>query len=152
MIGESCYIEAVSLGNGMAYGGATANNKGEILVRGLFELRTASLEIWPNPISDADRLNGIEWEGTLKLNSGAVRCYIREGGFDVTVRRQAPDKDKKWSEWKSNGREGFFLQVNAKKVNGNWERRSSAPSGLYDALFGFGDNGFTKVNVSDVPK
>ena len=122
-IGESYYIEAVLLGNDSA---TTVYHKGKIFAE-LFELRNVSAEVRGWSISEADRLNGVEWKGNVSLLVGAVRCYVRERG-------QFQDKKSKmWSAWgqcTSPDRAQFncFLEVHATKANGKWEASYYPPA------------------------
>lgn len=74
-------------------------------------------------ISEADRLNGVEWHGAVDFSAQAYRSQ-RE--------------DKSWKDWQP-WEHGTFWSVGLEKRNGNWtveERtiqlaRSGNPSGIY---------------------
>jgi hypothetical protein len=76
------------------------------MFNGLYQLRGLTISLEPGRLSEADRLNGIEWTGAVEYKVRANRKY--ENGS--------------WSEW----RNGFFpfrphpLVIGLVKRNGGW--------------------------------
>jgi hypothetical protein len=65
----------------------------------------------PMGVSSADRLNGIDWSGTVEI--------------DATVYRKKPiDRSGDWGEWK-NGLPGIPFPYNLQKKKGQWTIQES---------------------------
>jgi len=64
------------------------------------------LEVYRDPISPADRLNGIEWQGGVRATAKSVWRYRNQagGGWDA------------WSDWY----DAHSLRVPLKKMRGQW--------------------------------
>ena len=91
------------------------------------EYRDFSLQISPYPIADADKLNGIEWQGGGSLNAKANR---RTDPVANGVSAQ------KWWDWRATG---LVATVAVRKRNGIWE---------VDKIF---SPDWRKPNESDIP-
>ncbi len=151
--GDSCYLRFVRRSKD-----AKCLNKG----RAVIQLREVSIQVTPLQISQADKLNGIEWQGQVELQYKAGRSYLLErlpmgrlgGGYE---KPQPPDT--KWSDWQSAGSLAF---LNFTKVKGQWKTQTdkfpAAPSiiirNIGEGTIGAGghDDTYEKVDPSDVPK
>jgi hypothetical protein len=103
----------------------------------LFELRGVKVRVDPNELTQADKLNGVEWSGTIWLQGDAVRRYR--------------SKDGTWSKWKSPTESGppdrksptesdsYEFMTSVRKTNGAWD-------------LGLDPGRFKKVEPSDLPK
>jgi len=89
-----------------------------------------SIETRAHPLSDADRLNGIEWKGDV------VFCYH--------LKREYKDEWRKglvWQDWELERNEGLgteFMSVSLEKKNGEW---SGSPHG----------SGYHAPKLSEIP-
>jgi hypothetical protein len=90
-IGESYYLHMVETGR---QGGCSPSDEGKVLQRTIYELRKVSVVILGGPVSEAQRLNGIEWYGSVALAYKTIRVY-RPQKFGTF----AGSSDKGWSEW-----------------------------------------------------
>jgi len=71
-----------------------------------YQMKDPKVEVLPQPVSEADRLNGIEWKGSTAFIPEASRIWNTER--------------KGWSDW-GNGAWGVpELNYGMKKVNGAW--------------------------------
>ena len=141
-------------------------NKG----RAIIQLQQASIEVFSDDISEADRLNGIEWKGSMELNYAAARYHVLErlaqldtGTLSSPTWRYKPPvpPDKKWSDWKG---AGTAVRMALKRVKGSWEIDACGrfdpppepPHPISEVDIGFvsaakgSDNIFEEV--SDIPK
>jgi hypothetical protein len=75
------------------------------------ELRGACVTVRPNAsgrLSEADRLNGIEWVGDVLLTFEAVRWHSNPPAYQQV--------DGKWKQ------EGTLVRLDFERINGKWER------------------------------
>ena len=92
----------------------------------LCEYSSVSIKTEKSPLTDADKLNNIEWKGNTYLSSPAERCY--DGG---------------WGQWNS---AGINLTISLTKRSGQWN--ASKPAGT---LVPFAPT-LKKVPCSDIPQ
>jgi hypothetical protein len=71
-----------------------------------FQMRDAEVVVTPNKVSEADRLNGIEWKGETSFRPKASRVWGTEKGA--------------WYEWKPGMGNVPDLSYGMRKVNGRW--------------------------------
>ncbi len=88
----------------------------------LIELRAVSIIVTESKLTEADRLNGIEWKGWANFNTSTERFHANNG----------------WSEWYTKGTDGF-RRIDLQKRAGTWSATSVLP-------------GTAKILCSDVPK
>lgn len=86
-LAESCFICEISSSN---WSGSDWTN----VEKTLHELREATVEVTPDPLTEADKLNGVRWRETVALCAKAVRSFCLQGLYN----RQP---DKTWGEWNS---------------------------------------------------
>lgn len=109
----------------------------------LYELRHVEMKVLPDSLSQADTLNGVEWNGRVCLQPESVRRYCPQ-----TDKYSREPPDKTWSEWYTgndfsdfvHGTEAANTAVSATKNNGNWKLSVSQ------------DYSFKQVDPSDLPK
>jgi hypothetical protein len=120
----------------------------------VIELRNAVVQVLPHSVNEAEKLNGTEWAGAVRLNADAHRTYRPR-----TFAGEQPDKA--WSHWVSGGTEGArhstyasrnpendkeMDTVTVRKVKGQWEV-------VPPFQFGWSqDYTFKQVEPSDLPK
>jgi len=148
-------------GNGDSYFVCQIRNEHEIALNAVFELKGLSVVIDSHTLTDADRLNGWEWRGTVWLDCDAVRSYIPK----ETKLRLGPnwglssvgheeyeivDEDTTWSEWRpkqlmSSDWRDDPADITIVRQNGEWRLESSlnSPGRTF---------GFKKVDPSDLPR
>ncbi len=93
--------------------------------RAVIQLRQVSIKVAPSQISEADKLNGIEWQGRVELQFGAGRSYLLEGlpGGRLGGGYEKPrPPDTKWSDWQP---AGTLAPMDLKRVNGQWKTETS---------------------------
>ena len=94
--------------------------------RTVIELRQPSIEVHPEAVDEADKLNGIAWKGSVRLMANAIRLYCPEklphekfgGGY-----HPADSPDEKWGQWKritNNAPNDCLTVVDLVKTNGKW--------------------------------
>jgi hypothetical protein len=71
-----------------------------------FQMRNAGVVVSPNKVTEADRLNGIEWKGETSFRPEASRVWGTEKGA--------------WYEWKPGMGNVPDLSYGMRKVNGKW--------------------------------
>ena len=121
--GESYYV-----GYTQASHDPKCPNKGRVV----FELRNVSVEIAPsitergqpmlNGVTEAQRLNGMEWDGIVRLLAGVGRVDVLSElplpppmlGGDY---RLAPAQNKGWSDWRDN----MTFNVPLTRKKGKWK-------------------------------
>jgi hypothetical protein len=76
----------------------------------------------PLPLTTADRLNGIEWKGSVYLQSEARRqYYFEEEAANGIGLFHAPAKKRGWTDWESVEKEKNFWVYNVQKRDGQWK-------------------------------
>ena len=93
----------------------------------LFQYKDLVIETKSVKITEADKLNGIEWKGTSYLNPVAYRDYLKDS--------------KKWDRWRNGEPSGPPLYINIIRQNGAW---SVGMNVLEEAKY-------QKVDCSDIP-
>jgi hypothetical protein len=100
----------------------------------IFEFKELSITVAPStsPISEADKLNGIEWKGTTMLVAKASRAFANPFGGGS------------WMDWK-NGAKAFQETPHASiaKIKGQW---------LIEALPWSFSAGMKVIKCSQIPK
>jgi hypothetical protein len=124
----------------------------------VIELRNVNVQVLPHSLSEAEKLNGTEWAGAVRLNSDAHRGYIQ---------RPFPgaEASKTWGNWVSRGTGVVGSDFNRKpedekemdtvtvtKIKGHWEVKGHDE--LVPALAGewLPNPTFKQVELSDLPK
>jgi len=111
--GDSYYIEKV----------------GDMSGVGIFQYRNASIVITRvEPVSEADRLNGIEWRGLLTLAYPAYRRFV----------------DGQWTQWQNNPRTAEYDFQVVKRSSGWSIDNHLNPTTNYSTRY-------QKVNCSQLP-
>jgi hypothetical protein len=111
----------------------------------LAEMRHVSVDVEPWDVSEASKLNGVEWEGTVSLQFEAIRLHPQVM-FSSSDKTFHPNNET-WSQWETNPsfvRFGtgcfsytFSTFTKLKRVNGCWQVVAGS---------------FEKVQPSDLPK
>ncbi len=97
----------------------------------VFELRDIKIAASTSTLTEADKLNGVEWGGQVHLEAGALRTYSGQPGTT-------------WTEWVSplHAPLGYVDTLVVQKIKGKWEVGQVRAS----------DVTFKEVNSSDLPK
>ena len=100
------------------------------------EFRTPLISVSPWRVSEADRLNGVEWRGIILVRIESYRdCYMVKDRF-------TPRNVGHWSEWKDGkASNAHVVSVELEKRNGKW-----AATGVTKGRT------FKTVTQSDIPK
>jgi hypothetical protein len=72
----------------------------------LYEMKDPTVLVEPHKLSEADHLNGVEWDGTTTFSPKASRVWGQDRGS--------------WFEWKKGMGDVPELIYPIKKVNGQW--------------------------------
>ena len=85
----------------------------------VFELRDIKIAASTSTLSEADKLNGVEWGGQVHLEAGAFRSY---NGIPGTT----------WSEWLSPPQApmGYVDTLVVQKIKGKWDVSELGPSNV----------------------
>jgi hypothetical protein len=83
----------------------------------VLELRNFRVEVSPNSLTEADKLNGVEWGGCVRLEAEAYRRYSPQPPHVLAF--MAPDKT--WSDWLSPTSAKDFMALNLFKTKGEWK-------------------------------
>jgi hypothetical protein len=133
--------------------------------RTIIELRNVSVEVNPWTVTEADQLNGVEWNGTVTLYSGLLRFYtlsklpsarapISGGGYNPPL-----EPDKTWSPWRDNAPKetlgggrvgGERLIVPLERAKGKWTI-GKPPNLTVDSVWEHNST-FERVTPSEIPK
>jgi hypothetical protein len=122
-LGQSYYIHQTT-----TFGGSTN------MEMSVCELRNPQLQLFPEPLSEPDKLNGTEWRGVIKLYSDAARFYAPQGmngAFGLPP-------STTWSQWANQ-----LTQAQFHKINGKWSVDNLVPNQIWR---------FKNVEPSDLPK
>jgi len=124
------------------------------LSKTLYELRSIRFEVSSRELSEADRLNGIEWAGWVHLKADAFRRYCPQPD-------SGSEPDKTWSQWISDapaakpsasaGRNKYIDAMMITKTKGQWEV-VPAPQSVERLFSGVGNLTFKQVEQSDLPR
>ena len=97
----------------------------------VFELRDIKITASTHALSEADKLNGVDWAGEVHLEAGALRTYSGVPGTS-------------WSEWVSplKAPMGYVDTLVVQKIRGKWEVGELHPSNVT----------FKQVDQSDLPQ
>ncbi len=116
----------------------------------VFELRGIKLEVSASTLSEADKLNGVEWAGSVRLYS-SFRRYAPQPYSGAAA-------DKTWSDWRSaeptatsSVADSYIDGMRVTKMKGKWEV-VPAPENYTRRFFGPRDVTFKQVEPSDLPK
>ena len=88
------------------YYGRSITRVGLRIMDALYQYKDLNIETKPGKLSEADKLNGIEWKGTSYLNPKVYREYL----YDL----------KKWGKWNNGEPSGPPVYVNLIKRRGEW--------------------------------
>jgi hypothetical protein len=72
----------------------------------IYEMKDPTVLVEPHKLSEADRLNGVEWDGTTTFSPKASRVWGQDSGT--------------WFEWKKGMGDVPELTYPMKKVKGQW--------------------------------
>jgi hypothetical protein len=103
----------------------------------IYEMRNVRIQILPEKISDADKLNGTEWKGQILLRADALRSYSPQRGKDASGSIQQPDTT--WSPWSDSE---FVVQV--ERTHDKWNVEELSPQTRLIK--------FKQTEASDLPK
>ena len=90
----------------------------------LHELRGPSVTVFPDSLTEADKLNGVTWRGTVTLSAAAVRSFCVQE-LNPGWAKKGPDKT--WGQWYSGGLPGAYeadrdiSTVKLEGRNGAWK-------------------------------
>ena len=127
IIADSCYVWCWENGN-------------PILIR---ELKDPTISIYSEMVSDADRLNGLEWTGHVGLSGKANRYYFY---FHSPLSTRS-EPDRVWSEWKTSldMNAPSPLGVSVEKRKGKWQiTESERRAGMLGK--------YRQISTSDIPR
>jgi len=166
-----CEITAATKPSGIGAVGSKASKT-------VFELRNIKVEVSSNSLSEANKLNGVEWEGQVHLEAEAFRHYSPQpysGGkpdktwSDWISRAEATKgyvdalgvQNKTWSNRVSRAQaakagpvtaaKGYVDTLGVQKIKGEWKVVQSLTAGGLAGLRS-GDVIFKQVEASDLPK
>ncbi len=110
-------------------------------VKTINELRNIRVELSPQRLSEADKLNGAQWAGEIWLKADAERSYCPQSRDDPSslFGREKLPPDTTWSRWTEN----FYWVAECDKTNGKWTT-------VNERGF-FGPVTFKQVEPSDLP-
>jgi hypothetical protein len=94
----------------------------------LFQYKDLEVETKPGKITEADKLNGIEWKGTSYLKPSAHRHYNY--------------KTKKWTVWRNGVPSQPTVYANLIKQRGEWSIGKNVIEDMH----------YKKINCEDVPE
>lgn len=119
--------------------------------RFVFEFRNLRTVVSPEFLSEADKLNGIQWRGGVNATADAGRSYCPDERLGSFGAKMSPDHA--WSEWFANAGFGERLE----KRNGKWKRGEVFVSQPFAGMYVTGQSekeliSFKKVEASDLPK
>jgi len=104
--------------------------------KAIFELRGPMIYVRPQEISEADKLNGLEWKGRVNFASEATRsCLLASPDAPIN----------QWSEWWSSAVStdaGFSFEL-VKSNNGKW---------VFHREGGHPILTFAEITEADIPK
>jgi hypothetical protein len=95
----------------------------------------------PTEVTEADKLNGVEYHAVISLRADAERTYCPEKGNDLGGRYQVMPRDTTWTKWQDVKLFAPLFSVRFDKANGKW----SEPGDAYRC-------DFKQVEASDLPK
>jgi len=119
----------------------------------VYELRNIKVEVSPHSLSEADKLNGVEWRGSVHVGAEAFRRYSPQpynGG----------NPDQTWSAWKSPP-ETMFTRRGDYYVDTLYVRKTKSEWEVGESLREMGQSlqlvrrlpvTFKQVEASDLPK
>ncbi len=110
-------------------------------VKTIYELRNIRVELSPQRLSEADKLNGAQWAGEIWLKADAERSYCPQSRDDPSslFGRKILPPDTTWSRWTGD----FYWVTKYDKTNGKWTLDG-------DSFFGQVVT-FKQVEPSDLP-
>lgn len=97
-----------------------------------FELKEPIVKVAPSQITEADRLNGLEWRGTTSLQ--------------LKVSREWDPTSHRWTPWANGGLEAGDLSYPMKKVSGEWSINTKR-GGIFDEVLRY-----APVDCSKIPQ
>lgn len=91
--------------------------------RTIFQFKGVTIAVVASRISEADRLNGIEWEGVSQVNVSNSRLYSPSGSALI---------NKGWNQWVSGLNMAVGLAIKLRKQGGQWSITSDRYSEVND--------------------
>ena len=88
------------------YANSHTGGMGMRILKTLLQYKKLDVTVESKPLSEADKLNGIEWKGESALNPVAYREYVY--------------KLEKWDDWRNGVPQGPAVRVTVRKQNGQW--------------------------------
>jgi hypothetical protein len=125
-IGESYYVYMIQ----------PLYMRGPEVGKTIFELREVEVFVDPGGLSDADRLNGLAWKGSVRLQAKLARCY-----WDYKYRVRPANT---WSVWE----EGDNILASA----GLYPIKFENKNGKWKIVEGVERTTFKQIDQSDIPK
>ena len=136
------------------YGPAYGDKKG---FQSLYEWQGLNWNVLARPLSDADRLNQIDWDGTSEVHTVAYRVQLKGQGwrpwvqfnnFTVARRLIMTKVMGQWRLHEDNVGDSSEVPINCQEVSNisaglSQSSTSSVPDPLYDAVFQSVPNGAT---------
>ena len=126
-LGESFYVQRIVI---------VQNEPGP--PRTTYELRNVHVALAPTEVTEADKLNGVEYHAMISLRADAAHTYSPEKGNDLGGRYMPQPPDTTWSKWLDIKYIPPLFSLSFDKANGKW----STPSDRYR---------FKQVEASDLP-
>ena len=99
----------------------------------VYEFRNIKVHVTPQSLSEADKLNGVEWRGSVSLKADAVRRYRSLSSYSGEL-------DMTWSPWFSTNTSSAEEYMDLQKSQGEWK------------FSRFDGDTFKQVEASDLPK
>jgi hypothetical protein len=97
-----------------------------------FEIKEPEARLAPRKVTDADRLNGVEWLGMVALEAKAVRVWGSRLGH--------------WEAWSNGAGRLSDREYPMKKVNGRWDV-DTKKGGVFDEVIRY-----VPVDCSEIPQ
>ena len=100
-------------------------------------------------LSEADKINGIEWKGNVRIEAAATRSYSPKIANAYTFERRT-EPDTTWSQWRSSlgsalSGDGLLIpHIEMDKVNGVWRTKPVPEAGYWRTTW-------RQVTTSDLP-
>jgi hypothetical protein len=137
-IGGTTYLGAVATNNPSM---SEEYNQARVGKKIVYEVQDLKISVFPNEISAAERLNGVEWEGDMTLVSRVYRFYSPQG---LVPFMEEKTQANTWSEWKDGQ---VWAKMAYKRSKGTWEqgRKVLAPETSLEGVP-------IKVEPADLPK
>lgn len=131
--------------NGSYYVCETTSEGTTMTSKCVFELRDVKVEVFPESLTEADKLNGWQWAGSVYLTADTFRSFTPQPLWALKrFGGSQPKPDKNWSAWKGKSDQGYSSSVRITKVKGKWELQP--PTKCDSPIV------FKQVKPSDLPR